>query len=67
MKEVANIRDRFAAQALNGMISSSPMCDRTEVDKAKWASVAYEFADAMLTARKTLPPRRSNVNRSAKP
>jgi hypothetical protein len=55
--EKANIRDRFAALALQGMIASEPLCDRTKVDKAVWAGVAYEFADAMLDARKVLRKR----------
>lgn len=46
------LRDYFAAQALNGMISSeSNGIDRTKVNKETWARVAYEFAGAMLAAR----------------
>ena len=47
-----SLRDRFAMAALNGMISSSSVVDRTTVGKSTWALVAYQFADAMLKARK---------------
>lgn len=46
----ADRRDRFAAAALEGMLASVPMCDRTSVNKKKWAKVAFEFADAMIVA-----------------
>jgi hypothetical protein len=46
-----SLRDYFAAKALNGMLASDSSVDRTKVNKAKWAEVAYEFADAMLKAR----------------
>lgn len=46
-----SLRDRFAMSALNGMLSSAEMCDRTKVNKDHWSAVAYEFADAMLRAR----------------
>jgi hypothetical protein len=59
----ANMRDRFAALALQGMIASSPMCDRTAVDKDVWAKVAYEFSDAMLKARSAPKRRRSKADR----
>jgi len=45
------LRQYFAIKALEGMIASSPLCDRTIVDKKKWARVAYEFADAMIAER----------------
>jgi len=44
--------DYFAAIALNGMLASNPLCDRTRVNKRKWAKVAFEFADAMMAERK---------------
>lgn len=44
-------RDRFATAALQGMLASVPLVDRTTVNKAVWVSVAYEFADAMLKER----------------
>lgn len=47
------IRDQLAASALNGMLSSPPIVDRETVDKDRWASIAYAWADAMLRARKT--------------
>lgn len=44
-------RDTFARAALVGMLSSAPMCDRTKIDKDKWARISYLWADAMLKAR----------------
>jgi len=49
---VETLRDKFAMAALQGMISSAPMCDRTEVDKKAWARIAYAWADAMIVARR---------------
>ena len=46
------MRDDFAARALQGMIESAPTCNRTKINKRRWAQVAYEWADAMLAARK---------------
>lgn len=46
-----SVRDMFAATALNGMLASDSSVDRTKVNKRGWAKVAYQFADAMLTAR----------------
>ena len=51
INEGMTLRDYFAGQALQGMISSSPVVDRTKVDKTIWAAVAYAFADAMLAKR----------------
>lgn len=48
---IETMRDRFAREALNGMLASTPLCDRTKVKKLRWATTAYEFADAMLLAR----------------
>lgn len=48
------LRDYFAAQALQGMIASSPLVDRTDsraINKPAWAAQAYGFADAMLAER----------------
>ena len=50
-RAVQSLRDTFALAALNGMIASPPVVDRFSVDKAKWARIAYEWADAMLSAR----------------
>lgn len=47
-----SMRDYFAATALQGILSSDSSVDRTKVHKPTWAKVAYEFADAMLEARK---------------
>jgi hypothetical protein len=49
--QLASLRDKFAGQALNGMLASTALCDRTKVNKLTWATVAFEFADAMLLAR----------------
>lgn len=46
------IRDHFAIGALHGMLQSAPLCDRTAINKKKWAEVAYDWADAMLEVRK---------------
>lgn len=46
------IRDQLAMSALNGMLSSPPIVNRETVDKDKWSRIAYEWADAMLAARK---------------
>lgn len=46
-----SVRDYFATAALQGMLSSAPMTDRANVDKAKWTQGAYLWADAMLAAR----------------
>lgn len=49
--EGMELRDYFAIKALNGMLSSPPIVDRTQVDKKKWARIAYQWADAMMEAR----------------
>jgi hypothetical protein len=33
---------------LGGLLASTPIADRTLVDKRKWARVALEFAQALL-------------------
>lgn len=48
MKE---LRDEFAKAALQGMLASTPLMDRTRVKKEIWCRVAYEWADEMLKAR----------------
>jgi hypothetical protein len=49
---VFTIRDRFAMAALQGMLASYPLVDRTTVNKGVWSAVAYEFADAMIVERR---------------
>ena len=44
-------RDRFAIAALSGMLASAPLCNRSKINKAAWAKVAYAWADAMLIAK----------------
>lgn len=51
-KELQVLRDQFAILSLGGMLQSAPICDRTQIDKKKWAKIAYEWADAMMEARK---------------
>lgn len=51
-KEKEALRDQFGMLALDGMLKSAPICDRTKIDKKKWAKIAYEWADAMMEARK---------------
>lgn len=48
----ATVRDQFAMAALQGMLASAPIVDRTTIDRDRWSKVAYEWADAMLAARK---------------
>ena len=52
-----SLRDWFAGWALEGMIASSTIINAgtaspSIVDKARWTAEAYEFADAMLVARR---------------
>jgi hypothetical protein len=56
-----DLLDQFAAAVLTGMIASSPIADRTKVDKAKWAKVAYDFAASMMAERnaRTRKPNRT--------
>jgi hypothetical protein len=49
-QEGMSLRDYFAAMVLNGMIAREPF-DHAKVDKAKWAGIAYAWADALLAAR----------------
>lgn len=48
----AALRDVFAGVALGGMLASAPVVDRSTVNKPLWARLSYEWADAMLEARK---------------
>ena len=52
MESGMSLRDYFAAHALQGMIASAAIVDRTTVDRDKWADVAYSFADAMMRRRR---------------
>lgn len=42
------IRRMVASNALNGMLSSAPITDRTRLDVAAWAAVAVALSDALL-------------------
>lgn len=44
------IRLLIGATILNGMISSTPVIDRTKVDKRLWSRIALNWADALLNA-----------------
>lgn len=46
--ERAGIRRKIATAALQGMLSSPAVADRSAVDKAAWAQQACGFADALL-------------------
>ena len=48
-----SLRDYFAGKALEGMLASSPIVDRSTVDVDVWSVRAYAWADAMLRARET--------------
>jgi hypothetical protein len=50
--QAKTLRDEFAGQALNGWISSATNHD-VYLDPVHYAGLSYEFADAMLEARKT--------------
>lgn len=43
------LRDYFAAKALNGMIASG---NRLSLNRIDVAAIAYDYADAMMEARK---------------
>lgn len=43
-------RLEIATFILNGMISSTPIVDRTEVDKDIWSKIAVEWADKLIKA-----------------
>jgi hypothetical protein len=45
------LRDYFAARALQGMLSGSLNAEKTVGDKQQLARVVYEFADAMMAVR----------------
>jgi hypothetical protein len=45
-----NERTQVAVQILSGMIASTPIVDRTKVDKKEWAKIAVEWADALIEA-----------------
>lgn len=45
------LRDLFAGLALQGMLASPPIVDRTTVDKEKWCGIAYDWADALMAER----------------
>lgn len=46
--EDAGLRAQIAATILAGMISSAPICDRTKIDRKKWAKIALQWADILL-------------------
>lgn len=48
-------RLEVATQILNGMLASTPLCDRTAIDKKRWCKVAVEWADLLIKTAKTTP------------
>lgn len=47
-----SLRDWFAGQALQGMLASAAIVDRTKINKVAWCASAYKWADTMLMVRK---------------
>lgn len=45
-------RDEIALRVLTAMIASPPVCNRAEVDKARWCGIAFEWADEFIKAAK---------------
>jgi len=61
--ERRRMRDDFAKYALMGILASPPLVDRTKVNKALLAAVAYEFSDAMIAEREIDRPRTKRIKR----
>ena len=61
--ERRRMRDDFAKYALMGSLASPPLVDRTKVNKALLAAVAYEFSDAMIAEREIDRPRTKRIKR----
>jgi hypothetical protein len=47
-----NLRDEFAGMALIGLLAGDPARPEDSAPAEAFASAAYDFADAMLEARK---------------
>ena len=47
-----SLRDWFAGQALQGMLASAAIVDRTKINKIAWCASAYKWADTMLMVKK---------------
>lgn len=45
-------RVEIAQAILCAMIASAPVCNRAEVDKAKWCGIAFEWADEVIKVAK---------------
>lgn len=45
-------RLEVAYGVLTAMIASPPVCNRDEVDKAKWCGIAFEWADEFIKVAK---------------
>lgn len=41
-------RLEIATQILSGMLSSSPIADRTQIDKRAWVKIALQWADILI-------------------
>lgn len=51
-QEGMNLRDYFAAKAMNGILANNAMIDTATNQTLEWvAKNAYQMADAMLKAR----------------
>jgi hypothetical protein len=37
-----------AGSILGGMLASSPLCDRTKIDREKWVKIALDWADILI-------------------
>lgn len=48
----------IAAFMLNAMIASAPIADRTKINKKKWASIAWDWAEVL---------HKENIKRAPKP
>lgn len=52
MASDATLRDKFAMEAMNGILSNHCMIDNVTEQSAAWvAKESYQMADAMLKAR----------------
>lgn len=45
-------RQEIAQAILCAMIASAPVCNRADVDKAKWCGIAFEWADQVIKVAK---------------
>ena len=48
-----SLRDYASLQILSAMITSTPVVDRTTVNKKLWAKISFDWADVWLEERRT--------------